>query len=42
MSRYEDYINRMCRTGTYKPEQARELALRKEVEKYYQSKDGIA
>lgn len=37
MSRYEEYIQRLCRTGQYTPEQARELALSREVEKYYQS-----
>lgn len=41
MSRFDDYIARMCRTGTYSSEQARKLALSKEVEKYYQSEDGI-
>lgn len=40
MSRYDDYITRICRTGTYTSEQARKLALSKEVEKYYQSEDG--
>lgn len=37
MSRYEEYIQRLCRKGRYTPEQARELALSREVEKYYQS-----
>lgn len=37
MSRYEYYINRLCRTGRYTPEQAKELALSREVEKYYKS-----
>lgn len=37
MSRYEEYIQRLCRTGQYTPEQAREFALSREVEKYYQS-----
>lgn len=35
MSKYDDYITRMCRTGTYKPERARETAISREVEKYY-------
>lgn len=39
MSRYEDYIQRLCRTGQYTPEQAREFAISREVEKYYQSGD---
>lgn len=37
MSRYEDYIQRLCRTGKYTPEYAKKLALSREVEKYYQS-----
>lgn len=37
MSRYEEYINRLCRTGQYTPEQARELALSKAVKEYYES-----
>lgn len=41
MSRYENYITRMCRTGSYTTDQARELALSKEIEEYYKSKDGI-
>lgn len=41
MSRYDDYITRLCRTGNYTPEQARGLAISKEVENYYQSEDGI-
>lgn len=36
MSSYDDYITRLCRTGQYTEEEARELALSKEVEKYYQ------
>lgn len=35
MIRYEDYITRMCRTGAYTPEQARETSISREVEKYY-------
>lgn len=35
MSKYDDYINRMCRTGTYKPERARETVISRGVEKYY-------
>lgn len=40
MSRYDDYITRLCRTGNYTIEQAKKLALSKEIEKYYQSEDG--
>lgn len=36
MSSYDDYIARLCRTGKYTEEEAREFALSKEVEKYYQ------
>lgn len=36
MSSYDDYIARMCRTGKYTEDEAREFALSKEVEKYYQ------
>lgn len=36
MSEYEAYIKRLCRTGQYTPEQARKMALSREVEKYYQ------
>lgn len=37
MSRYEEYIQRLCQNGKYTPEQAKELALSREVEKHYQS-----
>lgn len=36
MSSYDDYITRLYRTGKYTEEEAREFALSKEVEKYYQ------
>lgn len=36
MSRYDDYIARLCRTGKYTEDQTREFALSKEVDKYYQ------
>lgn len=35
MSSYDEYIARLCRTGKYTEEEAREFALSKEVEKYY-------
>lgn len=41
MSGYDDYIARMCRTGKYTEQEARELAISKEVEKYYQIEGGI-
>lgn len=36
MSNYDDYITRMCRAGKYTEEDAREFALSKEIEMYYQ------
>lgn len=35
MSSYDDNIDRMCRTGKYTEDEAREFALSKEVERYY-------
>lgn len=37
MTRYEEYINRLCRTGRYTPEQAKEFAISKAVKEYYES-----
>lgn len=37
MSRYEEYIQRMCRNGKYTPEEAGELALSRAVQKYYET-----
>ncbi|MCM1327291.1 MAG: hypothetical protein NC094_11985 [Bacteroidales bacterium] len=42
MGRYEDYIARLCRTGRYTPEEAKEFATCKEVEKYYQEEGETA
>lgn len=39
MSSYDDYITRLCRTGKYTEEEARELALSKEAEKYYRESE---
>lgn len=39
MSSYDDYIARMCRTGKYTENEAREFALSKEVEKYYRESE---
>lgn len=39
MSSYDDYITRLCRTGKYTEEEAREFALSKEVEKYYRESE---
>ncbi len=35
MSRYEDYIARMCRNGKCTPEQAHKSAISREAAKYY-------
>lgn len=37
MSRFEEYVQRLCRNGKYTPEEARESALSREVKKYYES-----
>lgn len=37
MSRYEEYIQRMCRNGKYRPVEARELALSRAVKEYYET-----
>lgn len=39
MSRYDDYITRMCRAGAYTPEQARKTAISREVEKNYRENE---
>lgn len=42
MSRFEEYIQRLCRNGKYTPEEARETALSREVKKYYQTEPETA
>ena len=42
MGRYEEYIIRCCRTGRYTPDEAREQAISREVEKYYEGEDKTA
>lgn len=42
MSRYEDYIANMCRNGKYTPEQARQSAISRAVEKYYETEPETA
>ena len=37
MSRYKEYIQRMCRNGKYTPEEAGELALSRAVQEYYET-----
>lgn len=37
MSRFEEYIQRLCRNGKYKPEEAREMALSRAVKEYYEA-----
>ena len=39
MSRYEEYIARLIRTGRYTSEEARNLSVSREVEKYYEGED---
>lgn len=39
MSRYEDYIARCCRSGRQTMEQAKEQAISREVEAYYDDED---
>ncbi len=39
MSRYEEYVTRCCRTGRCTPDQAREQAVSKEVQAYYESEN---
>lgn len=42
MSRYDEYIQRMCRNGKYTPDQARQQALSREVKKYYETENETA
>ncbi len=37
MSRYEEYITRCCRIGRCTPDQAREQAVSREVQAYYEA-----
>lgn len=37
MSRFEEYIQRLCRNGKYRPEEARELALSQAVKEQYEA-----
>lgn len=37
MSRFEEYIQRLCRNGKYTPEEAQELALSRAVKEYYEA-----
>lgn len=39
MSSYDDYIARLCRTGKYTEEEARDFALSKGVEKHYRESE---
>ena len=39
MSRYEEYIARLIRTGRYTPEGARNLSVSREVKKCYEDED---
>lgn len=42
MSRYDEYIQRLCRNGKYTLEQVHKLALSREVEKYYEKEPETA
>ena len=42
MSEFEEYIQRLCRNGQYKPEEARESALGREVKEYYETESKTA
>lgn len=42
MSRYEEYIARLCRTGQYTPDQASQLAISKAVAEYYETEPETA
>lgn len=37
MSKYEEYIDRICKNGKYTPEQARQSAISREAAKYYET-----
>lgn len=37
MSKFEEYIQRLCRNGQYTPEQARGLAVSRAVQESYES-----
>ena len=37
MSRYEEYIARICRNGKYSPEQANQQAISRAVAEYYET-----
>ena len=39
MKQYEEYIARYCRNGRHMPEEAREQAICREVEKYYRDEN---
>lgn len=42
MSKYEEYITRLCSGGRYTPDQARSQAISREVEKYYKTESETA
>lgn len=42
MSKFEEYIQRLCRNGKYTPEQARELAISRAVKEYYKTESETA
>lgn len=42
MSRFEEYIQRLCRNDKYRPEEAREMALSRAVKEYYETESKTA
>ncbi len=42
MSKYEEYIDRICKNGKYTPEQARQSAISRAVKKYYETEPETA
>lgn len=42
MSRYEEYIARICKNGKCDPEQAHQSAISRAVEKYYETEPETA
>lgn len=42
MSKFEEYIQRMCRNGKYRPEEAPEMALSRAVKEYYKTESETA
>lgn len=41
MGRFEEYVRRCCKAGNYTPEEVREMAISKEVERSYEIEAGL-